>query len=128
MRWPFIASAAAISVFVLGMNFFGDETDARIAEFKAQFPDKTSCLAGGAERIRACTTPNCNRGVGLFMQRCLQQGDGDRNQFCDNISMLQSADGRDIFSAHCEPHTPYREDCDRIIGYASQYCSQLTTG
>lgn len=128
MRWPFLASAAAISVFVLGMAFFGDETDQRIADFKVEFPSKTSCLAGGAKRIKACTSPNCFKGVNLFMQRCLKQGDGDKEAFCGDIGNLQTADGGEIFPAHCEPHTPYREDCDKIIGYASQYCSTLIGG
>ncbi|MEL7537929.1 MAG: hypothetical protein AAFZ58_03115 [Pseudomonadota bacterium] len=125
MRYPFIASAAAVSVFVLGMNYLGKSPEEQAASFRDNYPTKDSCIAGTAQRITKCSAPNCYSGVRLFAQRCLEQADGEKESFCRNIEMWHDGQDRDIFETHCEPHTPYRTECEKVIGYVSAYCSTI---
>ena len=127
MRFPFIASAAAISVFVLGINTLGKSPEEQAESFRVNYPTKDACLGGGAERIARCQSPNCYSGVSLFMQRCLEQADGDKQTFCNNIAVLYDSEGRDIFPTHCAQHTPYEAECDKLIGYTNAYCSAILT-
>ncbi len=125
MRWPFIASFCALAVVVLGMRYLGDSPEDQIASFTENYPTKDSCLDGAAQRITACTSPNCYRGVNLFTDRCLENAAGDKTVFCEQLAVLRNSKGEDIFDAHCKTHFPYREECQKIIGYAGAYCGRI---
>ena len=125
MRFPFIASAAAVSVFVLGMNFLGKSPEEQAQTFRANYPTKDDCIGGAAERIARCTSPNCYSGVNLFAQRCLELADGDKAVFCDNVANLYDSAGDDIFDAHCAAHTPHYAECEKVIGFVSAYCGRI---
>lgn len=127
MRFPFVASAAAISVFVVGINMLGKSPEEQAESFRANYPTKDACLGGAAERIAKCTSPNCYSGVNLFMQRCLEQAGGDKDTFCKNAGLLQDSEGRDIFATHCASHTPYDTECEKVIGYTNAYCGAILT-
>ena len=125
MRFPFIASVAAISVFVLGMTVFGKSPEEQAESFRTHYPTKDACLGGAAERIAKCTSGNCYKGVHLFTQRCLDQASGDKKAFCDNVAVLLDSEGRDIYATHCAAHTPYEGECEKVIGYTSSYCGTI---
>ena len=122
MKWTFIASTCALIIIVLGKGFFGSDSEQELLEFKAQFPTKDSCLSGGAERIAKCNSPGCYNGVNSFMQKCLKQADGEIETFCNGIYMFQDSQQRDIFPTHCEAHTPYEGECDKVMSYSQMYC------
>ncbi len=125
MRVPFIASAAGLCVFILGINYLGDSPEEQAASFRENYPTKDSCISGAAQRIAKCTTPNCYSGVNIFTQRCLDQGTGDKALFCDKTMLQYDSEGRDVFETHCEPHSPYRGECEKVLGYVGQYCSKI---
>lgn len=125
MRWPFLASFCAISVVIIGVRYMGDSPEEQRVSFAENYPTKDSCLDGAAERITNCSSPTCYNGVRLFTTRCLEQASGDKPAFCEQLSVFYNSRGEDIFETHCEPHFSYRAECEKIIGYAGQYCGTI---
>lgn len=124
-KWPVVASLTVFIIVVVGKYFFGSATEDEIAAFHSKHPDKDSCLSGAAERMAPCTSPNCYQGVRLFFDRCLEQADGDKTQFCENASNFLDSQGRDIFETHCEQHSKYESECEKLISYTFNYCSRI---
>lgn len=124
-KWPVVASLTVFMIVVIGRYFFGDATEDEIAAFHTEFPVKDACLSGAAERIAPCTSPNCYQGVHLFLDRCLEQAEGDKALFCENAGSFLDSQGRDIFDTHCKPHTKYETECEKLISYAHYYCSRI---
>ena len=120
------ASLAVFIVIVVGRSVFGgtDEDDA--AAFHEQYPTKDSCLSFAAERQALCTSPGCEQLVSQRMQQCFDQAEGDKELFCANVmGRWEDSAGRDIYQTHCEPHSPYETECEKLIGQVSGYCSRL---
>jgi len=124
-KWPIVASLSALLIFVVGKSLFGTESDDDIAAFHTRYPVKDACLGAAAERMVPCTSPNCYQGVYLFLNRCLDQADGDKAQFCENVGSYLDSQERDIFETHCKPHSDYVSECEKIIGYTGNYCSRI---
>lgn len=120
------ASLAVFIVIVVGRAMFGGSDEEDAAAFHEQYPTKDSCLSFAAERQAQCTSPGCEQLVFQRMFQCLDQAEGDKELFCANVTgYWEDSAGRDIFQTHCEPHTPYETECEKLIGQVSGYCSRL---
>ena len=120
------ASAMCLLVVLAARAMFSGPTAEDLAEFHQQHANKDACLTAGAQRIAPCTSPNCYQMANMRMQQCLERAAGDKEQFCDKVTVwFQDSRGRDIFEHHCKPHTPYRSECEKLIGQVSQYCSRI---
>lgn len=124
-RWAFLASVVAFIVIVTGRALFGTSSEDELAEFHAKYPTKDTCISGAAERLAPCKSPNCEGVVYRFFLQCVDQADGDKEEFCANQDFQQDSLGRDIFETHCKPHSDYQSECDKILGFTNNYCSLL---
>jgi hypothetical protein len=126
MRWLWVASVCSFVVIVVGRSMFGTTTEEELAAFKQRYPTKDSCLAGTAERIAPCTAPNCYELGYRFLDRCLDSADGDKQLFCTNV-LDNGVDslGRDVFTTHCQPFTPYETECEKVVARTNAYCSRI---
>ena len=126
IKGPWLASLALFIVIVVGRSLFGGTDEADAAAFHEQYPTKDSCLGFTAERLAQCTSPGCEQLVAQRMQQCFDQADGDKELFCENVTgRWEDSLGRDIFETHCEPHSPYETECEKLIGQVGGYCSRL---
>jgi hypothetical protein len=126
MKWIWVASLTLFIVVVVGRGMFGKQTEDEAAEFKAKYPTKDSCLSGAAERVAPCTSPNCYNGVWVFLDRCLESADGNKESFCGSVlNNQQDSLGRDVFETHCKPFTQYETECVKVIERTSFYCSRI---
>ncbi|MEM1263656.1 MAG: hypothetical protein AAGH76_14745 [Pseudomonadota bacterium] len=119
MRVPFIASAAAISVFVVGIQSFGDSGDGPIVSFESEYPTPTDCVGGAAARIERCDSKPCFSGVSLFVRRCLNDIATDSEPFCHELRADASAG---IVAAVCDEQGLEAMHCTRVIDYSRGYC------
>ena len=121
-----LASAVCLLLVLAARAMFGGTSTEDLAEFHETYPNKDACLTAGAERIAGCTAPNCYQMANIRMQQCLDRAAGDKALFCDKVTVwFQDSRGRDIFETHCKPHTPYRTECEKLIGQVDQYCSRI---
>jgi hypothetical protein len=126
MKWVWIASLCFFLVVTVGRGMFGKSTEEERAEFKAKYPTKDSCLAGAAEHIAPCTSPNCYALGWTFLDRCLESAPGDKQLFCGNVINGQvDSLGRDVFATHCQPFTQYETECQKVIDHTNFYCSRI---
>jgi hypothetical protein len=126
MKWLFVASAAFFVVMAVGRGLFGKPTEEELAGFDERFPTKDSCLAGAAQRIAPCSVPGCYDLGWAFLDRCLDRADGDKERFCSNV-LDQGVDslGRDVFTTHCQPFSPYETECEKVVLRTQLYCSSI---
>ena len=126
LKWLWLASAACFIVVARGRGLFGKPSEADLAELDARFPTKDSCLAGTAQRIAPCTVPGCYDLGWAFLDRCLDRADGDKALFCANV-VDRGIDslGRDVFTTHCQPFSPYETECEKVVERTSLYCSRI---
>jgi hypothetical protein len=126
LKWLFLASATFFIVVAVGRGMFGKTTEEELAEFDARFPTKDSCLAGAAQRIAPCTAPGCYDLGWAFFDRCLDRAKGDKELFCANV-LDQGVDslGRDVFTTHCQPFSPYETECEKVVFRTHLYCSRI---
>ena len=126
LKWLFLASATFFIVVAVGRGMFGKPTEKELADFDARFPTKDSCLAGAAQRIAPCTSPGCYDLGWKFLDRCLDRAGGDKELFCSNV-VDQGVDslGRDVFTTHCQPFSPYQTECEKVVVRAHLYCSRI---
>jgi hypothetical protein len=126
LKWLFVASAAFFIVVTLGRNLLGKTTEEELAEFDARFPTKDSCLAGAAQRIAPCTAPGCYDLGWAFLDRCLDRAEGDKERFCANVANDGvDSQGRDIFTTHCQPFSPYETECEKVVMRTQFYCNRI---
>ncbi|MEM8983137.1 MAG: hypothetical protein AAGC71_08930 [Pseudomonadota bacterium] len=121
MRFPFVASAAAIGVFVIGLQLLDGSGDETIANFRNDYAEPAACLNGAAERIVQCDSKPCFSGVSLFVRRCLNDVTDDKVTFCRELAT--SAD-RGVFADACPHYELDAARCARIVDYAHGYCKR----
>ena len=126
MKWLWVASLCCFVVVTVGRGLFGKTSEQEAAELKARFPTKDSCLAGAAQRIAPCTSPNCYQLGWNFLDRCLEWSDGDKQRFCGNVlNEHVDSQGRDVFATHCQQSSPYETECEKIMDRTNVYCSRI---
>ena len=125
MRGTLLGSIAVFATVVIGRNLLVDSEPDEEA-FNEAYPSKDACLSATAERQARCSTSGCEQLVFARMQQCLNDAEGDKELFCENVEFRwQDSAGRDIFATHCEPHSPYELECQKMIGQVSGYCARL---
>lgn len=125
MKGPLLASVTLFATVVIGRNLLVDpEADAEA--FHEAFPNKDACLSATAERQARCDSSGCEQLVFTRMLQCLEDADGDKELFCENVEgRWQDSVGRDIFETHCSPHSPYEAECQKMIWHVGNYCARL---
>lgn len=109
----------------LGRQFLVSEEGAGAGTDEA-VTTKDECLGLTAERQARCTSPGCEQLVFARMQQCLDEAEGDKEIFCENVEFnWRDSTGRDIFETHCAPHSPYEFECEKMIGQVGGYCARL---
>lgn len=110
---------------VVGRNLLVS-TDSEGVGNESEIRTKDDCLSVTAERQARCTSPGCEQLVFARMHQCLDEASGEKELFCENVEgWWEDSAGRDIFTTHCEPHSPYEFECQKMIGQLSGYCARL---
>lgn len=125
MKGALLASVTLFATVYIGRSLLVDE-EADMEAFREAFPTKDACLSATAERQARCTSPGCEQLVFTRMQQCLEDAEGDKELFCGNVEgRFQDSIGRDIFETHCEPHSPYEAECQKMVWHVGNYCARL---
>jgi hypothetical protein len=120
-----LASVMVFATVNIGRSLLVD-TEQDAEAFHEAFPTKDACLSATAERQARCTSPGCEQLVFSRMNQCLDEADGDKELFCENVEgRWQDSAGLDIFETHCAPHSPYESECQKMIGQVGAYCARL---
>ena len=115
MKGPILMSAAVFATIVIGKNLLVDP-EAEMEAFHEAFPTKDACLTATAERQARCDNAGCEQLVFARMNQCLEDAEGDKELFCENVEgRFQDSAGHDIFETHCEPHSPYEAQCQKMV-------------
>lgn len=126
IKGAMLASLVAFGLIALVRGLSSTSSEAEIAEFHKQFPNKDACLGATAERMALCTSPGCEQLVFARMQQCLDQARGDKEEFCESVTIwFEDSQGRDIFDTHCSPHTSFESECEKLIAHVGGYCSRI---
>ena len=119
-----LASLAVFLIVVLAKAQFGTSTEEELAAFHEEFPNKEACLGKTMERMAPCTSQGCEQLVFTRLQKCLEQAQGDKEEFCETVGNEYEYYGRDdeFFTTYCAPHTKHRSECSKLLNQLGVYC------
>ena len=125
LKGALLAPLMIFVTVVVGRSLLGGAEE-QAADAGSPIETKDQCLSATAERQARCTSPGCEQLVFARMHQCLDETDGEKEQFCDNAQVWWlDSEGRDIFEAHCSLHSPYESECQKMIGQVGAWCARL---
>lgn len=120
-----IASLVVFLMVIAAKSYYGSASEAEIAKFHEETPNKEACFGRTSERMALCESPRCMDLVLTRLDKCLDFAHGDKAVFCEGVSRQFDSGGMsdEFFTAHCEPHDPIRINCEKMVLTAAYYCS-----
>ena len=118
------ASLIAFLIVVVARGVSTPSPEEELASFQAEYPSKEACLGKTAERMAPCSSPQCQAMVFDWAQKCLDKAPGDKEAFCEaHTDQYEWGLNDEFFTTYCEPHTPYKAECEKLAIQVGRYCS-----